>query len=319
MACMGSKDSASDSGKDPITAVWSTAFDTTSTGALSGVWGSGPEDVWIVGGREGQAEIYHFDGQNWSPAESPAGLDLLVWVYGFGPDVAFTVGTQGSAARWDGSHWEALETGTTEDLWGVFGFSPDDLWVVGGTPDEDVPVILHYDGQQFDSVPLDPSQNSRNATSLFKVWGIDGHLWAVGQHGLILSYEGGTWVEQSGGAEASEDFVSLWGTAADHVVAVGGRGNARIARWDGTQWTTVSPSGLGGLNAVFMDSPDHAVVGGIYGYVASYDVNTGVLQEEGPVSGGDVHAIWGDGTSHYAVGGYFADPYSGLAYKRTIP
>ncbi|HRX86965.1 MAG TPA: hypothetical protein P5572_18230, partial [Phycisphaerae bacterium] len=61
--------------------VWNTAFDASELGALSSVWGSGPDDVFVVGGTFDQAEIYHFDGTTWRTMPAPV-VPLLVWVFG---------------------------------------------------------------------------------------------------------------------------------------------------------------------------------------------------------------------------------------------
>lgn len=313
-----------DSGEDGSTpgATWSAAFDTSGTLALSGVWGSGPDDVFICGGSPTAAEMWHMSGGSWAPMTLPADLALLSWVYGFGPDDVWSVGEEGGVVHWDGSAWTSLDPGTTEDLWGVFGFATDDLWIVGGDVDGGSwPVLLHYDGSSFTPYTLDAADNPHDATSVFKIWGIGGTLFAVGQTGLILRYADGDWHAVSGGAEADQDFVSLWGTAEDHIVAVGGRGNARVATWDGSSWSTVAPSGVGGLNAVSMVDPAFAVVGGIYGFVGTADPETGALSQEALLSSGhDVHSIWGDGAGrYYAVGGHFAEPWTGIAYVREDP
>jgi hypothetical protein len=304
----------------PATPTWSEAFDTSAAGALSGVWGAAPDDVWIVGGRPGAGELYHYDGAAWTRVAPPAGSDLLVWAYGFGPRDVFAVGVGGTAIHYDGSAWTALDTGTDADLWGVFGFAPDDLWVVGAVATgETAPTILHYDGAAFTPYLLDPSQNTRAARSLFKVWGIDGTLFAVGQRGLIIRWDGSDWVETPAGALADQDFVSLWGTSADHIVAVGGRNNARIATWDGAAWTTLAPTGLGGLNAIAMSDPDEAVVGGIYGWVGTFAPASGALTREDGLTHLDVHAMWGDGRGRvYAVGGRFVGAFTGVALLRTL-
>lgn len=309
------------SGCEPAggTVTWAEAFDTSGAGALSGVWGSGPEDVFVVGGTPDQGEVHHFDGTSWSEMQVPAGVPLLVWTYGFGRDDVYAVGVGGGAIRYDGVGWSALDTGTDEDLWGVWGAATDDVWVVGGVVGDGEPVILHWDGATFSPVGLDPAENTRGASSLFKVWGIGGKTFAVGESGLIVEWDGAAWRGVSGGANADDDFVSLWGTAADHIVAVGGRSNARIARYDGTSWTTEAPSGVGGLNAVFMGAEDEAVVGGIYGYTATFDPGTGELAGDPVVTDYDIHAIWGDGAGrHYAVGGHFFEPYTGVALVRTV-
>jgi len=301
-------------------AVWSEAFVYEGPGALSGVWGSGPDDVWMVGGTTETGEIYHFDGSDWSEVTPPAGTPLLVWVYGFGPDDVWSVGLDGVVVHYDGSDWTTLDSGTTEDLWGVFGFSSDDLWIVGGfadtTPD---PVILHFDGTTFEPYVLTAEENERGATTMFKIWGYDASsLFMVGQRGQINQWDGTNWAYSGAGPNADQDFVSLWGTSADNIVAVGGRGNGRIATWDGSAWDTLQPSGIGGLNGVTMIDPNTAVVGGINGYVGVFDVETATLTAELAPTTIDVHALWYDGAgTTYGVSGRFLPPYGGNALMRT--
>ncbi len=299
--------------------VWNVAFDASGLGVLSSVWGSGPDDVFIVGGvggAAGQGEIYHFDGSAWEAMQVPD-VNLLIWVFGFGPDDVFAVGVGGGAIHYDGASWQALDSGTTEDLWGVWGTAPDDLWVVGGTVGQGDPVILHYDGQDF--MPVQVPQNDRNATSLFKVWGIGSRAIAVGENGLIIEHIGGQWTQVAAGALADDDFVSLWGTSESNIVAVGGRGSARIAYNDGNEWQTYAPAGRPGLNASFMDDAGFAVIGGSNGYVGHFPVGDQEPVDEESPSNDDIHAIWGDGQGlYYAVGGRFSDPYHGLALVRTL-
>ncbi len=329
VACSGDKggDSGS-SGEGEI--VWSEAFDATEAGALSGIWGSGPDDVFAVGGDAERGTVTHYDGAGWTTGEIP-GASLLVWVYGFGPGEVYTVGVDGSAARYDGSSWTPVETGTDHDLWGIFGFSSDEMWVVGGDPDDgndcgdasqkgQKTCIWRWDGQsELVPVAIGAGENDRGTTSMFKVWGIDGKLFSVGQTGLVLEWDGSSWSRVSMGAEANDDFVSLWGTSADNMVMVGGRGSARIATYDGAAWTTTAPAGVAGINGVHMVEPDQAIVGGLYGWVAAYQPSTGELTDEGFAGSIDVHAVWGDGEGKtYAVGGHFLEPYHGSASVRTV-
>lgn len=308
--------------------VWVDAFDTSGAGSLSGVWGSDPDDVFVVGGSEQGGEVYHYDGNEWAPMEVPPDVPLLVWVYGFGPEDVWSVGVEGGAVRYDGDSWRAVDVGVDEhvDLWGVFGLAPDDLWIVGAR-DEPLddggrlrePVLVHYDGNEFEEHRVDAEQNPRAAEALFKVWGIEDRVFAVGQAGWIIELVDGGWVRRGAGAEANQDFVSLWGTSVDRILVAGGRSNARVAEFDGTDFSTVSPPRLGGLNAAFTDDPDLALVGGVFGFVGRYDFETDeVTGEEAPGGPDAVHAIWGDGEgTYYAVGGSFIEPHRGLAWVRT--
>lgn len=301
---------------DPQDPVWSLAFDATGLGAFSSVWGSGPNDVFIVGGRTQQAEAYHYDGSQWSAMAVPS-IPILVWVYGFGPNDVLAVGVGGGAIHYDGSVWTELDTGTNEDLWGLWGSSPNDIWIVGGTIGQGDPLLLHYDGNSFHSV--DFPDNDRAATSLFKVWGIGSKVFAVGENGLIIQYSGGNWAQVPAGANADDDFVSLWGTSEDNIVAVGGRATGRVATYDGSGWTTYKPPGRPGLNASFMDDPSFAVIGGVNGYLGRHPHGGDVPTDEESPTSMDIHAIWGDGQGrYYAVGGRFSQPLAGTALVRTL-
>ncbi|MCP4503446.1 MAG: hypothetical protein GY822_26240 [Deltaproteobacteria bacterium] len=296
---------------------WSTAFETSEMGTVSNVWGTGPNDVFAVGGNDTRGAVMHFDGTRWSLTEIPD-TGLLIWAFGFASDDVYAVGIGGTFVHFDGSTWSILDPGTDEDLWGVFGFTPNDIWVVGGSVNSDGIVLMHYDGQNVTHFSLDDTQNPDGARALFKVWGIDGALFTVGQKGLILRYNGTTWEHQAVGDESNEDFISLWGNAADHIVAVGGRSSARIATFDGTGWTSSAPSGVGGLNAVFMEDDGTTMVGGTWGTAAFYDFATGEFDCEDDLGTQvDVHALWGDGDGKtYAVGGTFLAPHRGVAIVR---
>ncbi|MHC4091555.1 MAG: beta propeller repeat protein [Planctomycetota bacterium] len=296
--------------------VWSAAFDASEAGALSSVWGSAPDDLFIVGGTPAQGEVYHFDGSAWQAMRLPE-VPLLVWVFGFGPEDVFAVGVGGGVVHYDGNAWERLASGTTDDLWGIWGPAPGDLWLVGGTVGDGEPVIIHFDGSTFTPVPA--PDNDRNATSLFKVWGIGSKVFAVGENGLIVEFDGSDWFQVSAGPNADDDFVALWGSSEDNIVAVGGRATGRIALYDGRQWTTHKPTGIPGLNGACMVQPDEAIVGGVSGYVGRYDPQANALTTESASGSLDIHAIWGDGAGrYYGVGGRFTEPYEGVALVRTL-
>lgn len=298
---------------DPLTP-WSLGLQTTGT-ALSGVWGTGPDDVWAVGGSDTVADVRHYDGATWEQAATPD-TPLLAWIHGV-DGTLYAVGYDGTMVEGDGTSWTELDPGTSADLWGVFARSPTEVWVVGGDVDQGDPVLLRYDGTDFTSYTLDPADDPLGIHALFKVWAKGDTVFAVGQLGMILKWDGSAWHRAPAGAEANEDFVSLWGTSEDHIVAVGGRANARIARWDGTAWTTTAPSGVGGLNGVFMTDPDTAVVCGTNAYVGVYDPVTDELVAERPAAVGELHAAWGDGAGKvFAVGGQFRAPWSGLLMIR---
>ena len=294
------------------TAVWTEAFDTSATGALSGVWGNAPDDVWIVGGVTEQGEAYHYDGSTWSEVAVLEGVGLLVWVYGFATDDVWAVGVDGAGVHWDGTEWSVVNFGTTEDLWGVFGFSTDDIWIVGGDPNEGDPLIIRYAGTPV--VPVAPEQNPRGAKSLFKVWGIEGavhhrsdrHPAALGRRELAVR----------AGRRGQPGLREPVGHRHQPDRRVGGRGNGRIATWaahpghhrahrnrrpqrhhDGLAHRSRRGRSQR-LRGLFRPEHRH-------------------LTDEGFLTFDDIHAAWYDGAgTTWAVGGNFLEPFTGVAYSR---
>jgi hypothetical protein len=95
-------------------------FDTVEDGILPpyhGVYGIAENDVWAVGEM---AKTAHWDGQVWQEVVAP-GNALLRRTWGVASDDVWTVGSGGAILHWDGSTWETSSSGTTEDLYALFG------------------------------------------------------------------------------------------------------------------------------------------------------------------------------------------------------
>lgn len=300
-------------GEDDPAPSWQVA-DIGSVQSLSGVWGSGADDVFIVGGDDDQGEIHHFDGADWAKMPLPADVGLLVWSYGFGPTDVWTVGRLGALLHFDGTSWTKVDSKTDQDLWGVWGASPNDVYFVGGNVFSGQVTILHWDGTEISEEELPDEANPLDVRALFKVFGVDGRLFAVGQKGLIVEREAAGWVRHPAGQEADEDFVSLWGDSSSNIVAVGGRANSKIATFDGTSWTTSEPTeNFGGLNAVYVTADGDVRVGGVNGAVGLWDTETRDVTYEPSATILAVHAIWTDPNGRsYAVGGTFFTPHQGV-------
>lgn len=309
---------------DDGTGGWVEAFDATETGWLLSVWGPSGDDLYAVGGTPTRGVVMRSDGTTWAPVDLGQDVPLLNWAYGFGPDDITVVGNGGTILHYDGAAWTAQTTTVTEDLWGVWGAAPDDLWAVGGRGRaEGQDTLLHYDGTSWRKVAT-PTLTRPNVFAFFKVWGTSAdNVYVVGQRGAVLRWDGSTWTEALVGT--SEDLISLWGTGPDQIVIVGGRNNGQVVRWDGTEWTQASLAPLPGLNGVWMDpaTPGEATIVGVGGTVATLDVATLDYVDESPLEVSpslDFHAVFGDGAGHRAaVGGNFLavdGPYQGVAYER---
>ena len=87
-------------------------------GALLGVWGSSPDDVWVAGGQVDRSLLLHGDGDRWTDVGVDAG-SLLWGIYGFSGKDIYAVGDRGLILHYDGARWSQVESGTDQTLFGV--------------------------------------------------------------------------------------------------------------------------------------------------------------------------------------------------------
>jgi hypothetical protein len=108
---------------DPVTGEVA-AVPSGTTGNLWGLWGSAPDDVWIVGGSTdaGGTVLRRFDGSEWRDVPVPVGAGRILYkIWGRAADDVWACGQKGTLLRWDGASWAVVETGTDTDLLTVHG------------------------------------------------------------------------------------------------------------------------------------------------------------------------------------------------------
>lgn len=94
----------------------------------------------------------------------------------------------------------------------------------------------------FDGVSWTP-QESGTAADLHDVWGWAGdEVWAVGDSGTILRNGGSGWAAAN--SRTTSNLAAVWGPSPDEVYAVGGE----ILRYNGTDWQS-----LGSTSATYRD------------------------------------------------------------------
>jgi hypothetical protein len=132
------------------TPVWTEAFPAAEFGWLLNVWGPAPDDLYAVGGLPNQGRVMHFDGQTWSALELRVSVPVLHWAHGFGADDVTIVGRGGTVIHWDGTAWTIQDTPTQQELWGVWGASPN-AGQIGGMVDHFAPLRSSRasDGRRF--------------------------------------------------------------------------------------------------------------------------------------------------------------------------
>jgi hypothetical protein len=182
---------------------WSMAtHDCHTYGGLTGIAVVSPTDVWAVG----DATTCHFDGKRWmlvpSPQPRPEYYEIaypLEDVSAAAPDDVWAVGAritdngwqiawQSIAEHWDGSQWTLTTFVPGTLLRGVEAVSTDDVWGVG--TNSFGPMIVHYDGSEWSTVPtpewgrggrlagMDVVSNDLRASPIKG----PGSLWAAGNY-----------------------------------------------------------------------------------------------------------------------------------------
>lgn len=277
-------------------------------GMAMSVFGASQDDVRVVGGQDGEAGSAGFvlrsDGGAFVEEQLPAGTPMLNWIGAAGSDL-WAVGLEGAVLRRERDAWVPHDSGTDVTLWGVWGGREDEVWAVGGDGFSELPTLLAFDGALWSEVVLPALP--RGSHGLFKVWGANAEqVFVVGDGGVVMRRVRGEWIVDALAGVAP--LISVWGRGPDDVVAVGGRANARVLRWDGAEWadTTFEPMGC---NGVWVDEAGTAIavcrMGAIY-ELAPESIE--LLSVDSPTLH-LLHAVHGFSAGpRFAVGGSFEGP-----------
>jgi hypothetical protein len=303
----GAAGSGGAGGSTPTAPAWQVVYDgTTLGGAVLSAWGTGPDDVYVVGGPLGDsgfsAVAVHYDGSAWTRL-SPGGTDSFWWVSGSGKNDVWMVGENGRITHWDGSSFQEHAFATTATIWGVWAASPSDAWAVGGTPEGGTAkpndLVLHWDGSSWTQQMLPGTPLGR---ALNKVWGsASTDLYAVGESATIWHRKGTTWALETN--PGMSNLFTAYGCSATDVYAVGG---SDVLHSDGGgTWTKVSVMLTNSVNGVTCNPGGAVLIVGFGGLkqrlVGGQWVNEFTAQ---PYE--DLHGSWADGHgAFWAAGGDF--------------
>ncbi|MBU1433218.1 hypothetical protein KKF91_22015, partial [Myxococcota bacterium] len=196
----------------------------------------------------------------------------LSGIHAFADDDVWAVGDVGTVLRWDGEAWSALDTGSREHLFGIWGSGPDDVWVSGAGG-----ALLHYDGASWSG-----QAGESFAEALRAIWGSDpNNIWVGGDEGAMRRFDGETWTPVPFPGRGT--VHDIWGSGPDDVWAVGGIDTCSpcvtrwfIAHFDGEAWSLHDhgqSDGLGGfmLTGIAGSAPDHVITVGRDGVAWRFD------------------------------------------------
>lgn len=318
--CPGPHGTGGAGGADGGPPAWQTVYsDKGLAGAVLSAWGTGPDDVLVVGGPLGnsghEAIAVHFDGTAWTRL-APGGADSFWWVHGSSAKDVWMVGEKGRITHWDGAAFKDEPRLTTATLWGVWAANPTDAWAVGGTPEGGTAapndVVLHWDGVAWKPEPLPGAPLGR---SLNKVWGTSSaDLYAVGEAATVWHRKGTTWALETNPAKSN--LLTVHGCSATDVYAVGGQD---VIHSDGTTWSKVDISLGNSVNGVTCGPGGEVLIVG-FGGLKQRLVDGKWIDEFTSMPYGDLHGAWADGQGAlWAAGGDFVSKAApGVARKAII-
>ncbi|MFT5430569.1 MAG: hypothetical protein ACI9OJ_001244 [Myxococcota bacterium] len=144
----------------------------------------------------------------------------------------YAVGTSGRALHYDGNQWTQMSTGTTKNLYGVWGYQEGalhKLFAVGETGK-----VLFYDGAKWSTVV------TGSYSTLREVFGLSAsNVLAVGDGGTVLRYNGADWMpvawDEANHPWFATDFHAVWAHSSSQIWVAGAGG--AIIHNDGTQWS----------------------------------------------------------------------------------
>ena len=207
---------------------WHVVFDDLEAPVLSS-WTSPSGRTFFAGGRPDAGLILSTrDGHDWQRMQLPP-VPRLWWVFGFSDDDVWVVGEHGTVLFFDGIVWSKMTSATDATLYGVWGTSDQSLWAVG----QGGVVMRRGAAWDLEATGL-PDQGD-----LYKVWGAGGVLYAIGEHGNILRRDDAGWSRMASGT--GETLRTLSGRDAGDVWAVGGTQGAFALHFDGTSWQPAGP------------------------------------------------------------------------------
>jgi len=270
---------------DTLTAVWGTsksdvwavgsggtiihydgsAWTATPTGlenTFHAVWGSGPNDVWVVSST---GVVLHGTGfangtASWTnvpPPLSPASQVIVRAVWGSSADdvriggSAFTGMINGRNRRGDqfvkvtlpdgGTGWRPLEG--TPLITSIWGSSADDVWMAADNSAASI-TTTHERGLIFHGSPADGGADANAGDPL-------------------------TWTAVD--AQSIHRLEAVWGSSANDVWAVGGKGTIRHVTPGDERWQKIASPTDETLRAVWGSGPNDIWIVGDGGTILHYD------------------------------------------------
>ncbi len=178
---------------------WTEAWSIPSCVSILNAWGASADDAWAIGcniapdGFCTSGVLLRLTAEGWTTLPAPDSHSLLTGLWGTAGDDLWSVGCVaddkgyclwGTVIHYNGSHWtRQLTDGVVPPLLGAWAAVDEGIWAVGVDQ-----TIINRTGDSwwlFDS-PVEKDADALVRPGLLDVWGIEDHVWAVGEKGIVL-------------------------------------------------------------------------------------------------------------------------------------
>ncbi|MDD3642113.1 MAG: T9SS type A sorting domain-containing protein [Candidatus Krumholzibacteria bacterium] len=235
-----------------------TIYPWTATMNYRGVWGTGPDDVYITASYG----ILHYDGSRLEWQSDLVGTNI----WGTGPDDIFvTYNTR--IYHYDGVSWSLMERDENTALAGIHGNSRDNIYAAGrnlhhydGTTWRKVYeynglfhsvhvtasgevfagafcAVLHGDGSTWEWLYFDQIEYRWPFGEAKDIWSDgEGNVYFLFINGTLARYDGEN-IELTHVATKTSGVGGIWGTSSSSIYVCGAPGLVR--KFDGDRWETV--------------------------------------------------------------------------------
>lgn len=264
-------------------------------GALLSIWGTSPDDVWVVGAdaRDDTGPlVYRVRDGALTRLETGEPDGDLWWVFGFENGPVFMGGSGGVILRYDDGAFTKLDTPGVETVFGLWGATPEDMWAVGGATDSGGGFAWRLTGDEWVTEPSLPAEVETEG-ALWKMYGkAADDAWIVGSNGLSFHWNG-TGLTAGDTGVGSSLFTVV--ATPDRYVAVGGFGSGIIVEDDGAGWVTMDlDASVPGMTGVSLADDGRGVAVGAFGTVVERRDGAWDFSETAAPTFEDLHATWLD-------------------------
>lgn len=237
--------------------------------------------------------LFQFDGITWRLDATPQDV-TDVWIEPT-TRTPYMLNASGGIHRRGSPNWTLVPN--SPDGRALWGTSASDIWVISPGAGS---VLEHFNGSS-----VDPCTTCTWPMFLFDLWGSSTNdVFAVGQDGTILHYNGAAWSAMTSGTTL--DVMKIWGSGPNDVYAVA---SPNVLHYDGTAWTKVDDVSLFGIYGIWGSAADDVFIAGFGGFVYHFDgehwspVASGTSSTIFAIDGTGKSVMWADaaGDAHHLV------------------